>query len=156
MGPIGCPETSVRNCHYSVRNNPQERSSRKVLLFHSYCRVSGHGTLCSGTVSYFEVFHSAHFHILAISSTAPTKFSQFNQPRHRNITKIRHGVFLRNLHPTDPSIIGSTLNNYCHNPVQRMTATGSTTGSTLNSYCHNPVQRMTATADHNPTHAQTL
>jgi hypothetical protein len=27
MGPIGCPETSVRNYHYSLRNNPKERSS---------------------------------------------------------------------------------------------------------------------------------
>jgi hypothetical protein len=27
MGPIGCPETSVRNYHYSPRNNPEERSS---------------------------------------------------------------------------------------------------------------------------------
>ena len=26
MGPIGCPETSVRNS-YSLRNNPEERSS---------------------------------------------------------------------------------------------------------------------------------
>jgi len=27
MGPIGCPEKSVRNYHYSLRNNPEERSS---------------------------------------------------------------------------------------------------------------------------------
>jgi hypothetical protein len=27
MGPIGCPETSVRNYNYSLRNNPEERSS---------------------------------------------------------------------------------------------------------------------------------
>jgi hypothetical protein len=27
MGPVGCPETSVRICHYSLRNNPEERSS---------------------------------------------------------------------------------------------------------------------------------
>jgi hypothetical protein len=27
MGPICCPETSVRNCHYSLHNNPEERSS---------------------------------------------------------------------------------------------------------------------------------
>jgi len=27
MGKIGCPETSVRNCHYSLRNNPEEHSS---------------------------------------------------------------------------------------------------------------------------------
>jgi len=49
MGPKGCPETSVRNYHYSLRNNPEERSSRKVLLFHSHCRVPGYGTLYSGT-----------------------------------------------------------------------------------------------------------
>ena len=28
MGPIGCPETSVRNYHFSLRNNPEERSFR--------------------------------------------------------------------------------------------------------------------------------
>jgi hypothetical protein len=27
MGPTGCPETSVGNYHYSLRNNPEERSS---------------------------------------------------------------------------------------------------------------------------------
>ena len=27
MGPIGCPETSVRNYHYSLSNNPEEHSS---------------------------------------------------------------------------------------------------------------------------------
>jgi hypothetical protein len=28
MGPIGCPETSVRNYHYWLCNNPEDRSSR--------------------------------------------------------------------------------------------------------------------------------
>ena len=27
MGPLGCPETSVRIYHYSLPNNPEERSS---------------------------------------------------------------------------------------------------------------------------------
>jgi hypothetical protein len=27
VGPIGCPETSVRNNHYSLCNNPEDRSS---------------------------------------------------------------------------------------------------------------------------------
>ena len=27
MGRVGCPETSVRNYHYSLRNNPEQRSS---------------------------------------------------------------------------------------------------------------------------------
>jgi len=30
MGRISCPEMSVRNYHYSLRNNPEERSSRIV------------------------------------------------------------------------------------------------------------------------------
>jgi len=27
MGPLGCPETSVRSQHYSPRNNPEDSSS---------------------------------------------------------------------------------------------------------------------------------
>jgi hypothetical protein len=27
IGQIGCPETSIRNCYYSLRNNPEERDS---------------------------------------------------------------------------------------------------------------------------------
>jgi hypothetical protein len=30
MGPTGCPETSVRDCHYSLRNNRKERSSQML------------------------------------------------------------------------------------------------------------------------------
>jgi hypothetical protein len=33
MRPIGCPETSVRNYHYSRRNNPEERSFHVNLIF---------------------------------------------------------------------------------------------------------------------------
>ena len=29
-GLIGCPETSIRNDHYSLRNNPEEHSSRSL------------------------------------------------------------------------------------------------------------------------------
>jgi hypothetical protein len=27
LGPIGCPETSVRNYHYSLRNSQEQRNS---------------------------------------------------------------------------------------------------------------------------------
>ena len=27
MWPVGCPETSVKNHHYSLRNNTEDRSS---------------------------------------------------------------------------------------------------------------------------------
>jgi hypothetical protein len=33
MGPIGCPETSVRNYHYSLRNNPEEHTSLHLMLY---------------------------------------------------------------------------------------------------------------------------
>jgi hypothetical protein len=29
--PTGCPQTLVRNCHYSLRNNPQQRSSQSFV-----------------------------------------------------------------------------------------------------------------------------
>jgi len=29
-GPISCPERSVRNCHYSLHNNSEERNSRPL------------------------------------------------------------------------------------------------------------------------------
>jgi hypothetical protein len=30
MGPIGCSETSIRNCHYSLCKSPEERSSNPL------------------------------------------------------------------------------------------------------------------------------
>jgi hypothetical protein len=32
MGPTGCPETSLRIYHYSLRNDPEERSSHYAAL----------------------------------------------------------------------------------------------------------------------------
>ena len=37
MRPIGCPETSVRNCHYSLRNTLEERSSDIFRMYNIYC-----------------------------------------------------------------------------------------------------------------------
>jgi hypothetical protein len=39
-GTIGCPETSVRTHHYSVHNNPEERSS--LLIAFSVYVVTQH------------------------------------------------------------------------------------------------------------------
>jgi len=35
MGPIDCPETSVRNYYYILRNSPEERSSHEPLFWDS-------------------------------------------------------------------------------------------------------------------------
>jgi len=33
MGPIGCPETTARIYHHSLRNNPEELSSLAEISF---------------------------------------------------------------------------------------------------------------------------
>ena len=45
MGPIGCSETSVRNYHYSLQDNPDGRSSHTWTILHSGMVV------CSACVS---------------------------------------------------------------------------------------------------------
>jgi len=37
MEPICCPETSLKNYHYSLRNNPEVRSSRQIFLLEQIC-----------------------------------------------------------------------------------------------------------------------
>lgn len=50
--------------------------------------------------SYFQVFHSAHLHILDTFSITPSAY----QPRRRNTTKTGHGAFLRTVHPMYPTM----------------------------------------------------
>jgi len=42
--PIGCPDTSVMNYHYSLHNNPEERSSHvyDVLLITLVNKILAH------------------------------------------------------------------------------------------------------------------
>jgi len=59
MGPIGCPETSVRNCHYSLRHNPEERGSQvfhpfqcytlEILIRNSWCACKEYFSLIAPT-----------------------------------------------------------------------------------------------------------
>jgi len=42
MAPIGCPETSVRNYHKSLRNNPEERSHYYLPVDAGCCGRSFH------------------------------------------------------------------------------------------------------------------
>ena len=32
MGPIGCPETPVKSCHYLLRDGPEERATVTLSL----------------------------------------------------------------------------------------------------------------------------
>jgi len=38
MDPIVCTETSVRNSHHALCNNPEERSSRRWIILHGVFR----------------------------------------------------------------------------------------------------------------------
>jgi len=40
MGPIGCPETSIKNHYYSLHNNPEERSSLLMYVPFIYLLLS--------------------------------------------------------------------------------------------------------------------
>ena len=67
MGPTDCPETSVRNYHYSLRKNSEERSSHSLrggsrksrIIIINHCRyfiVVAHKSLyCGGVVTLFMV-----------------------------------------------------------------------------------------------------
>ena len=71
MGPIGCPETSAGNYHYTLRNIPKERGSQRVIYlskmvesscytqsttsFMSSCR---HKTIARFTVKQGDLTHS--------------------------------------------------------------------------------------------------
>ena len=50
IGPIDCPETSVRNYHCALRNNPEERSSRmcQCTSWRSAYQASTHNWLGGG------------------------------------------------------------------------------------------------------------
>ena len=51
MGPIGCPKTSVQNYHYSLRKNPEGRSSHLLRG----------GSLKSSLTGYYEVWKGNKF-----------------------------------------------------------------------------------------------
>ena len=57
MGPIGCPETSVRSYHYCLRDNPEERSSEGNLLF-SEASISVLEPVCSTIQSVLKALSS--------------------------------------------------------------------------------------------------
>ena len=61
MGPIVCPETSVRNYHYTLRISPEERSSQDGTL--SHFRQKHRSDLNIGGLEDVEVcdLQTAHF-----------------------------------------------------------------------------------------------
>jgi len=59
MGPIGCPETSAKNYHYTLRNFPEERR------FH---------LLCDGSLKLCKRYISATMRSLT-QETNPSKYS---------------------------------------------------------------------------------
>jgi hypothetical protein len=47
MGPISCPETSIRNYHYTLRNISEDRRSKKnsLILTRDRTHLLGHGLI---------------------------------------------------------------------------------------------------------------
>jgi len=58
MRPIDCTDISVKNCHYSLRNNPEERSSQQ--MFGGVLKICC--TNCSLDSWWFQTwFHLCYF-----------------------------------------------------------------------------------------------
>jgi hypothetical protein len=63
MGPIGCPETSVGNYHYTLHNIPKERISQRVVYlskmvessFYMQCATSFVSSCRHKTIARFTV-----------------------------------------------------------------------------------------------------
>ena len=72
MGPIGGPETSARNYHYSLRHSPEERSSH-LLRYGSLKSRIHHNIYC-----YVIVLFECDLFSRKFSSIAPLK-TQINQ-----------------------------------------------------------------------------
>jgi hypothetical protein len=77
MGPIGCPETSVRNCHHSLRNNPEERRPHLLLCWSEKIIKISHqiwpyfksrSTACSLQVLYHTVPFSSRNRVIKINT----------------------------------------------------------------------------------------
>jgi hypothetical protein len=76
MGPIRCPETLVRNYHYSLRNNPEERTTQLLLpgslksrpIFCSSLRVQIQISYPQNMSNYYSLYtvHCAHLYILML------------------------------------------------------------------------------------------
>jgi len=66
MGTISRPETSVRNCRYSLRNNPEERSSH---LLHDEASNLSLG-LCVLSLVY-ETIGTKSLFLIALKNVSP-------------------------------------------------------------------------------------
>jgi hypothetical protein len=63
MGPIGCPETSARNYHHSLRNSTEELSSQPCLCL-DFLPALASGTACLGFRTITPYF--AKFRVLGV------------------------------------------------------------------------------------------
>ena len=60
MGPIGCPETSVRIYHYSQRNNPRAQFARHTFVHNNHSAVLQRD---SSTSTFWSVLWQAFYFI---------------------------------------------------------------------------------------------
>jgi hypothetical protein len=72
MGPIGCPETSVRNCHYTLRYSPEERSFQcKFLLEENLVTTTYRPNM--STTYYYYYYYYYYYHCIKICGMSDVK-----------------------------------------------------------------------------------
>jgi len=76
-GPIGCPETSVRNYHHSLRNSPEERRSHLLrggsLKWHKWSAVQ----TARSDRAFVDLLDMATFTLFSSASPRPLSSAEF-------------------------------------------------------------------------------
>ena len=67
LDPTGCSETSVRNCHYTLRNSPEERNSRDIPLLFTLSTCSKVFTFVRDTRCFHETGIYSQLYLLCFS-----------------------------------------------------------------------------------------
>ena len=75
MRKTGCPETSVRNYHYSLRNNQEQRKFSSTII-HDPCRKTSHHTYSKTAVYYGNSIHQhvTELHVSAFFQLSPERY----------------------------------------------------------------------------------
>ena len=122
MGPIGCPETSVRNCHYCLRNDTEERSSQ-VAFYSKKLTETHRRTLCARQCWNIEPGDGCSTFCALRGERKQFKWPIWvSLPLFRALLRIRnHGRLLRAVRPLVPAELAAgtevSITHYCVSQV---------------------------------------
>ena len=92
MGPIGCPETSARNCHFTLRNNLKELSYRLLRV----------GSPKSSRLSHLQSMAATELHTISDCSSLSCSYKS-RRSADSTIWRLRHELLITSAVPVRPT-----------------------------------------------------